>query len=365
MKNNFQNIYKDKKVFITGHTGFKGSWLSYWLCQLGADVTGYSIDIPTKPAHHLLLKSKIRSITGDVRNRSKFQAAIKSVKPDIIFHLAAQPLVRKSYEQPHATFDTNIIGTLNLLEIARTLGNIPAIVNITTDKCYENKETYKKYKESDPLGGKDPYSASKSCSEIITNSYRVSFFSDKDFGEKHHTLIASARAGNVIGGGDWAQDRLIPDIIKATVNGEKLKLRFPHAVRPWQHVLEPISGYLLLGSKLLEGKKEFATAWNFGPMYNDKISVLDVVKIASKYWSQINIDHNSESTNNPESILLRLDSSKAKNLLGWSNVWNVEETFQNTIEWYKMYHEDRNILTEQNLDEYINKARKLGLSWTK
>jgi len=252
----FNGIYRNKTVLITGHTGFKGSWLSLWLKKLGAYVIGYSLKEYPNTKHFFELKLDVENIFADVRDRDTLKKAIITYKPDIIFHLAAQSLVRESYRDPIATYETNVIGTLNLLEAVRNCEAVKAIVNVTTDKVYENKKQDSGYKETDNLGGFDPYSSSKACSEILTSSYRDSFFNNN----KHKILIASARAGNVIGGGDWANDRLIPDITRAVIKKEKVKIRNPASVRPWQHVLEPLSGYLLLGQKLLEGKKTFASA---------------------------------------------------------------------------------------------------------
>lgn len=269
MDNLFNSIYKDKNVLITGHTGFKGSWLTLWLSKMGANVIGYSIDTPTSPAHHEMINlNNIISIEGDILDTKKLEKVINEHSPDIIFHLAAQSLVRKSYKEPLKTFETNIMGTLNILEICRKSQNVKAIVNITSDKCYENKDDGKDYTESDPMGGKDPYSASKGGAEIVSNAYRYSFLNPDHYGEKHNILIANARAGNVIGGGDWAEDRLIPDIIRAVSNKKNVMIRNPKAIRPWQHVLESLNGYLLLGQKLLEGKKILQTIGILGQRKN-------------------------------------------------------------------------------------------------
>ena len=287
MDNLFDSIYKNKRVLITGNTGFKGTWLTYWLLKMGAIVKGLSLEPNTKPNHFSLLNLDIETDFININNYSNLKKSINNFKPEIIFHLAAQPIVRYSYNHPIETFNTNIIGTANIFEVSKNLKTLRAIVNITTDKCYENKEINYGYKETDPLGGFDPYSASKACSEIVTSSYRNSYFNISEYNKKHTVLIASARAGNVIGGGDWSEDRLIPDIIKAAHNNSKSIVRSPNSVRPWQHVLEPLTGYLLLGQKLLQGEKKFADAWNFGPSENEFCSVEEVLNIANKYWRKI------------------------------------------------------------------------------
>ncbi|MDQ3014268.1 MAG: CDP-glucose 4,6-dehydratase [bacterium] len=358
MENLFNGIYKNKKVLITGHTGFKGSWLTLWLTKLGANVIGYSKDIPTTPNHFELLNPEIISITGDVLDKEKILQVLSEHKPDIIFHMAAQPLVRKSYRDPVETFETNIIGTINVLEAARKVGTIEAIVNITSDKGYKNNEDGRAYSEDDPMGGNDPYSASKGAAELVSQSYRTSFFHHNKYGKDHSTLIANVRAGNVIGGGDWAEDRLIPDIIKAAERGETVIIRRPRAVRPWQHVLEPLSGYLLLGSHLLKGKKEYADDWNFGPGEDATITVGDVLKQAKKYWDTIAFEIQEDPHAVHEATLLRLNTAKARTKLDWKSVWNADKTFQKTIEWYKNYYVHEKIVSEQDLQEYIEEMKK-------
>ena len=361
----FNNIYKDKVVLVTGHTGFKGSWLSLWLKELGANVIGYALDPPTKPNHFELLKLNITSIIGDIRDRKKLSDTFNKYKPDIVFHLAAQPIVRDSYSDPVYTFETNIMGTVNVFESCRKTDSIKAIINITSDKCYENKEWIWGYRESDPMGGFDPYSASKGCSEILTSSYRNSFFNLKDYGKKHNTLLASVRAGNVIGGGDWAKYRLIPDIMKATKKNETVIIRNPDATRPWQHVLEPLSGYMLLGEKLLEGKKEFAEAWNFGPELENNVPVSEIVNNSKKYWNDIAFKELKNNNSVHEANLLMLDCSKANKLLKWKSVWNLSQTLKKTIEWYKTFYQTKSINTMDNLSSYINDAQKKGVVWTR
>lgn len=359
----FNNCYQGKRVFITGHTGFKGSWLALWLTRLGADVIGYSVDIPSNPSHFELLRLDLTSLKGDIRDKKKLSAAIKKYQPDIVFHLAAQSLVRASYQDPVATFETNVMGTINLLESCRTADRVKVILNITSDKCYQNKEWTRAYTEDDPLGGYDPYSASKGAAEIVANSYRNSFFNVKDYGKKHSTLLADVRAGNVIGGGDWANDRLIPDMMKATGRGETVTIRNPRATRPWQHVLEPLSGYLHLGWKLLEGKKELADNWNFGPANESHLTVEQVIKLAKKDWTKISYTIQEDSNNVHEAHLLQLDSSKARAQLHWRSVWKDDAAIEKTVEWYKQYYENERILSGQDLEEYVRDAKQASVEW--
>lgn len=363
MQNLFKGNYKERTVLVTGHTGFKGSWMVFWLQRMGAKVIGYSLDTPTNPSHFDLLDLDIVSVTGDIRDQEKLDSVFKKYKPEIVFHLAAQPLVRLSYEEPVETYETNIIGTLKVFEACRKSG-VKAIVNVTSDKCYDNKEWIWGYREIDPMGGYDPYSSSKGCAELLTSSYRNSYFNPNDYGNKHHTLLASCRAGNVIGGGDWAQDRLITDIMVAVSKREKVKIRNPHATRPWQHVLEPLSGYLHIGQKLLEGKKEFAEGWNFGPSDEGSISVEEVVKHIQKYWDQIDYELNLTHEHPHEANLLKLDCSKAHIKLGWKDVWDSETTFEKTTSWYKAFYEQDKISTENDLETYIKDAKTKNIAWT-
>ncbi|MFH1715556.1 MAG: CDP-glucose 4,6-dehydratase [Elusimicrobiota bacterium] len=349
----FNGIYKDKTVFLTGHTGFKGSWIALWLTLMGADVTGYSLEPPTTPNHFELLKLNINGIIGDIRDKDKLNNALLNAKPDIVFHMAAQPLVRYSYKEPLETFGTNVIGTANVFEVCRKVKNIKAIVNITSDKCYENKEDKRPYKEGDPMGGYDPYSASKGCAELVTASYRNSFFNINEYGKAHNTLLASVRAGNVIGGGDWAEDRLIPDIMRAVSRGKKVIIRNSQATRPWQYVLEPLSGYLMLGQKLLEGKKEFASGWNFGPDNNEVMTVENIVKLVNKEWNDISYEIKSDNNNPHEAGFLSLDNNKAKTMLGWKPVWGIEKTIKKTVVWYKNYYKENRINSVDDIMDYI------------
>lgn len=359
----FGGVYNNKKVLITGHTGFKGSWLTLWLKALGAEVYGYSLAPDCKPNHYNLLKCDITENLSDIRNYNEFEKFVFQTQPDVVFHLAAQALVRKSYEEPIETYTTNVIGTLNLLETCRKVKSVKAIVIITSDKCYENKEWIWGYRENDTMGGYDPYSSSKGCAEILTASYRNSFFNINDYEKKHNVLLASARAGNVIGGGDWANDRLIPDIIKAASENNPSLIRNPNATRPWQHVLEPLSGYLTLGWKLLEGKKDFAEGWNFGPDLNSNITVFEVVKIAKKYWEKINVNYGKETQDAHEAHLLMLDCSKANKLLKWQPVWDIEASIFNTMNWYKYFYEFNNIITQQQIIQYVTDAKNKKIIW--
>ena len=363
MTNLFGGIYKDKTILLTGHTGFKGSWLAFWLTQMGAKVIGYSLEAPTEPNHLDLLDFDMVSIVGDIRDQEKLDTVFAQYNPDIVFHLAAQALVRLSYDEPVETFDTNVMGTLKVFEASRKTSSVKAIVNITSDKAYENKEWIWGYRENDPMGGYDPYSASKGCAELVANSYRNSYFNLSEYGHSHNVLLASCRAGNVIGGGDWAQDRLITDIMLSVSQGKKVEIRNPHATRPWQHVLEPLSGYLNIGQKLLEGKKEFAEGWNFGPENEGSITVQKVVESVKKYWDSIDYTIATVDKNLHEANLLKLDCSKANILLEWKGVWNSDKTFEKTVTWYKSFYQDKQISTLDNLRSYVTDASAKNLAW--
>lgn len=349
------NIYKNKKIFLTGHTGFKGSWLNLWLKQLGAEVFGYSLPPNTNPNHFNLLggSEKFDGIFADIRDKEKLQNELLTFSPDIIFHLAAQPLVRESYKDPIWTFESNAIGTLNILESARKIKNLQAIVIITTDKVYKNKEWIWGYRENDTLGGHDPYSASKACSEIIVDSMRKSFFNINDFGNKHNVLIATARAGNVIGGGDFSDDRLIPDLIKGIMLKHTTKIRNPLSTRPWQNVLEPLRGYLMLGKKLLQKESKFANSFNFGPNIDGNLEVSKMLNIAKNSWEKINYEIQTDTNNPHEANLLMLDTAKAYHLLQWKPILNTTESIQKTIAWYKDFIENNIITSKSQLENYI------------
>ena len=361
----FGNLYEGRRVFLTGHTGFKGSWMALWLAEMGAEVTGFALPPETQPNHFELLNMSIRSILGDVRDAAKLNDAIAQTSPEIIFHMAAQALVRRSYAEPLPTFETNVMGTVNLFEACRKNKNVRAIVNITSDKCYENREWIWGYRENDPMGGYDPYSASKGCSELVTASWRNSFFNLAEYCKSHQTLMASARAGNVIGGGDWSEDRLLPDIIRSITSKNTMSIRNPHATRPWQYVLEPISGYLLLGKKLLEGKKAFADAWNFGPPPECTISVGEIVRCVKAHWDTFAYEVKSDLKKPHEAGLLSLDCSKAHKKLNWKPVLGSETTIEKTLLWYRKYIEFGSIMSRQDLIEYTNQARCMGLEWTR
>ncbi|CAM3610097.1 CDP-glucose 4,6-dehydratase [Arcobacter aquimarinus] len=363
MENLFSGIYKNQTVLVTGHTGFKGSWLVYWLNQMGAKVVGYSLEAPTNPNHIELLNLDIISIIGDIRDLDKLNQTFEEYKPDIVFHLAAQPLVRLSYENPIETYEINVIGTLKVFEACK-YNNVKAIVNITSDKAYENKEWIWGYRENDPMGGYDPYSSSKGCADILASSYRNSYFNIKEYKKTHNTLLSTCRAGNVIGGGDWAKNRLITDIMVSVSQGKKVSIRNPKATRPWEHVLEPLSGYLAIGQKLLEEKIQFSEAWNFGSSDEGSITVEEVVQNVKKYWNKIDYEINQDSTQFHEANLLKLDCSKAHILLKWKNVWDSQTTFKKTVNWYKAYYENnKKILTKSDLESYIADAKSKNIEW--
>jgi CDP-glucose 4,6-dehydratase len=359
----FNDIYRNKNVLITGHTGFKGSWLAFWLSFLGAKVTGYALAPHTIPNHFDLLDLDINAIEGDIRDAQRIKQVFLEQQPDVVFHLAAQAIVRRSYQEPAATMTSNVMGTVNVLEAARETGSVRAIVNVTSDKCYENKEWPWGYREIDALGGYDPYSASKGCSELITAAWRNSFFNPRTYGSAHKTLLASGRAGNVIGGGDWAADRLIPDMMRAVSRGEKVTIRNPQAVRPWQHVLEPLSGYLLLGQKLLEGRKEFAEAWNFGPYEEGSVTVGGIVDQVKKIWPKLDHETGRMPDQPHEAGLLKLDCSKARSRLNWAPVWDGHASVDKTVRWYRAFYESNSILTSEDFRSFIATAKRRRVEW--
>lgn len=363
----FGGIYRNTRVLVTGHTGFKGSWLCAWLTAMGANVLGFSLNPNTDPNHFELIAPSLalRTVIGDVRDSSTLRGVWSDFEPEIVFHLAAQPLVRLSYEQPIDTLSTNVIGTANVFEACRHTPSVRAIVNITSDKCYENREWVWGYRENDPMGGYDPYSASKGCSELVTSAYRNSFFHPNSYGKTHRVLLASARAGNVIGGGDWCKDRIVTDMMVAASRGETLLVRNPAATRPWQHVLEPLSGYLLLGQQLLEGRSFFADGWNFGPNECGAISVLEVVQAMHAQWERIHFSVMQNKDHLHEANYLRLDCSKSRMYLNWCGLWDTQTALYKTVEWYRRYYENDQILTFFQIDEYVKKAIKDCISWAK
>ena len=352
-------LYKGKKVFITGHTGFKGSWLCLLLHELGAEIYGYALNPPTKPSLYEVAKvdELVTSHIADVRDYDMLHSVMSVAEPEIVFHLAAQPLVRDSYKNPVDTYAINVMGTVNLLEAVRHTKSVRAVVNVTTDKCYENREWLWGYRENESMGGYDPYSNSKGCSELVTSSFRRSFFNPSDYGKTHQVALASARAGNVVGGGDWADDRLIPDFIRAINNREKVKIRSPHAIRPWQHVLEPLSGYLALGAKLYSEGVEYAEGWNFGPDDSDARPVEWIINRICRLWGE-NASYEIDTNPQPhEATYLKLDCSKAKNLLGWRPKWNIDTAIDRIVEWTKACRRGENMRTvcRKQIEEYLSK----------
>ena len=349
-----ESYYKGKRVFLTGHTGFKGSWMLYWLKNLGAIVRGYSLAPEEELCHFNIINgSKIcESIISDILIKDKLEKEILEFQPDFVFHLAAQPLVRLSYENPSDTFSINAIGTAYLLDAVRKLNNSCSVILITTDKVYENKEWHYPYRETDRIGGYDPYSASKACAELIISSYRNSFFNVGMY-DKHKKSIASARAGNVIGGGDWAKDRIIPDIVKAFQNNNVLTLRNPDSVRPWQHVLDPIGGYLHLGTKLVDNPIKFSDSWNFGTYSEDTLRVRDLVEKSISIWGSGSYDTPKFSEQPHEANLLKLDISKTVNELSWKPQFNSNEAIDLTLTWYKEYFNNKIIKTEEQLNKFL------------
>lgn len=327
-------FWKGKKVFLTGHTGFKGSWLSLWLQSMGAIVKGYALEPPTSPS--LFIEANVaqgmESEMGDIRNLEQLRKSMQSFNPDVLIHMAAQPLVRLSYREPIETYSTNVMGTVNVLESARYCSDLKAIVSVTTDKCYENREWEWGYRENEPMGGHDPYSSSKGCAELVTSAYRNSFFNTEN-----SASIASARAGNVIGGGDWAEDRLIPDILRAFEKGESVIIRNPLSTRPWQHVLEPLSGYLVLAQHLYEDGKAYAEAWNFGPKDEDCKPVQWILDKMVTAWGE-GANWELDKNDNPhEANFLKLDCSKAATKLKWQPAWHLDYTLKLIVDWHKQW----------------------------
>lgn len=350
-------FWKGKKVFLTGHTGFKGSWLTIWLKEMGAEITGYSIDIPTNPSlfEEAGLKDKVHHIQGDVRDFELLLSSIKESEPDVLIHMAAQPLVRLSYDIPRETYETNVMGTVNTLEAVRQVPSIKSTVIVTTDKCYENREWEYGYREIDPMGGHDPYSNSKGAAELVVSAYNNSFF--KATGQ----MVCSARAGNVIGGGDWAKDRLVPDVIQSIKDGEKVKIRNPKAIRPWQHVLEPLSGYLLLAEKAYKSEA-VRGGWNFGPSDEDAQNVQWVTEKIAEVWGEKDVWEKDGDEHPHEANYLKLDISKVRMNLKWTPKWDAGKAVESTTRWYKDFYtgalkspDDVYQRCETDLNEYLSK----------
>ena len=333
------HFWQNKRVLLTGHTGFKGAWMSLWLHSLGAKVQGFALAPPTSPSlfAEADLGKLINSTIGDVRDSSAVSNVVSKFKPEIVFHMAAQPLVRYSYDAPIETYATNVMGTAHLLESIRAVDSVRAVVNITTDKCYENREWVWGYREDEPMGGFDPYSSSKACSELVTAAYRQSFL------DKAGIAVATARAGNVIGGGDWAKDRLVPDVLRAFSDNQPVSIRNPNSIRPWQHVIEPLSGYLLLAEKCYADPKAFSQAWNFGPRDDDAKPVGWIVETMANKWSKEAAWSFDEGPHPHEAHYLKLDISKARQLMGWTPRWTLDQALDNVIEWHHTWLQRRDV----------------------
>jgi CDP-glucose 4,6-dehydratase len=339
------NFWKNKRVFLTGHTGFKGSWLALWLQKLEVNLTGYALPPPTKPSLFDVaqVSRNMNSIIGDVRDLAHLKNVLETFQPEIVIHMAAQSLVRYSYNNPVETYSTNVMGTVHLLEAVRHIDSVKAIVNVTSDKCYENNEWVWGYRENEPMGGFDPYSNSKGCAELVTSAYRSSFFNPEHYSQ-HGVALASARAGNVIGGGDWATDRLIPDILKSIIADEPVRLRNPYATRPWQHVLEPLNGYLTLSQALYKNGIKFAEAWNFGPKDQDVLTVENVTRqIVTNWGGNARYEIISQPNTLHEATLLKLDCSKAYNHLKWQPKWDAKKTIEKICRWHKAHQDMQNM----------------------
>lgn len=345
-----------KRVFVTGHTGFKGSWLSLWLQQLGANVTGFALNPPTNPSLFEVANvgQNMTSIIGDIRDAESLRQAMAAARPEIVIHMAAQALVRYSYVNPVETYSSNVMGSVHLFEAVRQMGGVRAVVSVTSDKCYENKEWVWGYREDEPMGGYDPYSSSKGCAELVTSGYRNSFFNKASYSE-HGVAIASARAGNVIGGGDWALDRLVPDIMRAIQEGEPVKIRNPSAIRPWQHVLEPLSGYLQLARKLYEEGPGYAEGWNFGPIDEDARPVQWIVERLTREWGEGARWELDGQPQPHEAYYLKLDCSKAKARLGWRPRWHLDKALESIIDWQRAYlkKSDMRSVTLRQIEMYV------------
>ena len=364
----FDDVFKGKTILVTGHTGFIGSWLTLWLKHLGANIIGYSLSPPTKPALFdiLNLSNEITDVTADIRDKKKLSETVKKYEPEFVFHLAAQSLVRDSYENPLDTFEINVLGTANMLEVLRSSSSVKVALIMTSDKCYDNKTSDQPHVEDDPMGGIDPYSASKGAAELITSSYKDSFFDIND----HKISISTIRAGNILGGGDWAKDRIIPDSINAINRNHNIKIRNPDSIRPWQYVLEPISGMLWLARKMYSNQKEFNQSWNFGPEIGQKfLTVKEIADyILTKSNSSLKIDFTDNSNQPFESKKLMIDSSKAYSNLDWKNIYTIDDALSEIIAWYKTYQnkqEDMKEFSISQIDNYVSKAKQVNMNWTK
>ena len=361
MEKDILEFYKGKRVLVTGHTGFKGSWLCRILVNAGAAVTGYALKPPTEPDLFSMagLEGRMESVIGDIRDLEKLKKTFEAAQPEIVFHLAAQPIVRDSYKDPVYTYETNVMGTVHIMECARLFPCVRSLLNVTTDKVYENREWEYGYRETDRLDGYDPYSNSKSCSELVTPSYKKSFFTDG------RCAVSTCRAGNVIGGGDWAVDRLVPDLMRSAAAHREEPLRSPESVRPWQHVLEPLSGYLQLAGKLYEGKQEFADAWNFGPVPAAAITVREAAAALQRGWPDVRFRAAGDPDAPHEAGQLRLDCSKAQSLLRWHGVWDAETSFRRTAEWYRDFYLHNQVNTPGDFDAYFESAAAAEMEWMK
>lgn len=367
MQSLFSSAFRSLSVLVTGHTGFKGSWLTAWLAELGASVVGYSLEEPpSRPSNYEVanLSHTITDIRGDVRDLRALREVIETYHTQVVFHLAAQPIVLRAYQQPKLTFDTNAGGTVNVLEAIRTTNSVRALVSITTDKVYRNQDWLWGYRENDALGNVDPYGASKAMAELAIDSYRHSFFPPERYNE-HGVAIASVRAGNVIGGGDFADFRLVPDCMRSLMAGEPIAVRNPVSVRPWQYVLEPLSGYLVLASKLLEEGPAYAEAWNFGPGERQGVSTLELVEKLIALWGSGSWRHVNQVSTERETGYLRLSWEKAAHLLNWQPVYTLDEALGEIHKWYKAFHGQENMgrVVREQISTYVQRAKELGLQW--
>lgn len=357
----FGGAYAGRRVLVTGHTGFKGSWLVLWLRAMGAEVAGLALDPDTSPSHWTWLRlDDVPDYRVDLRNASSVRDVVESHRPEMVFHLAAQPLVRRSYRDPASTFDVNVMGLVNLLQAIRTCPSVRVLVNATTDKVYEDHANNAGYRETDSLGGHDPYSSSKACAELVSACYRKSFFSQDD-GRGFSIHLATARAGNVIGGGDWAEDRLVPDLMRAGTSCQPLKIRNPGATRPWQHVLDPLSGYLRLGHALLDSER-YIGAWNFGPGSDGELSVQELASRFTACWPALRIEPDSHAHPH-EAAVLRLNCDKALQQLAWRPVWDIGTAIDRTGAWYRAFHDSGQMQTRNDIAAYVADAQRQDLAW--